>query len=90
MSADDGVFLESEAERQEYVMNEQGIVYQGVDEYITTTNWDFGQVRISPRFWFRFLFSIFEFDKKKKKKKDYILNYVFRKWKCNTFEYTLP
>uniref|UniRef100_A0A8C1VTI9 Protein-glutamine gamma-glutamyltransferase 2 n=1 Tax=Cyprinus carpio TaxID=7962 RepID=A0A8C1VTI9_CYPCA len=40
---DDGVFLESEAERQEYVMNEQGIVYQGVDEYITTTNWDFGQ-----------------------------------------------
>uniref|UniRef100_A0A8C1L1B0 Protein-glutamine gamma-glutamyltransferase 2 n=1 Tax=Cyprinus carpio TaxID=7962 RepID=A0A8C1L1B0_CYPCA len=42
-SKDDGVFLESEAERQEYVMNEQGIVYQGVDEYITTTNWDFGQ-----------------------------------------------
>jgi len=39
------VFLPSEAERQEYVMNEQGMVYKGVDEYITNTSWDFGQVR---------------------------------------------
>lgn len=40
---DDWVFLPSEAERQEFVMNEQGIVYKGVDEYITNTSWDFGQ-----------------------------------------------
>ncbi|KAI2663968.1 Protein-glutamine gamma-glutamyltransferase 2 [Labeo rohita] len=40
---DDWVFLPDEAERQEYVMNEQGIVYKGVDEYITNISWDFGQ-----------------------------------------------
>ncbi|XP_058635407.1 protein-glutamine gamma-glutamyltransferase 2 isoform X2 [Onychostoma macrolepis] len=40
---DDWVFLPSEAERQEFVMNEQGIVYKGVDEYITNISWDFGQ-----------------------------------------------
>uniref|UniRef100_A0A673H1D7 protein-glutamine gamma-glutamyltransferase n=1 Tax=Sinocyclocheilus rhinocerous TaxID=307959 RepID=A0A673H1D7_9TELE len=43
VSADDGVFLSSDAERQEFVMNEQGILYKGVDEYITNTSWDFGQ-----------------------------------------------
>uniref|UniRef100_A0A673H0H3 protein-glutamine gamma-glutamyltransferase n=1 Tax=Sinocyclocheilus rhinocerous TaxID=307959 RepID=A0A673H0H3_9TELE len=32
-----------DAERQEFVMNEQGILYKGVDEYITNTSWDFGQ-----------------------------------------------
>ncbi|XP_067228882.1 protein-glutamine gamma-glutamyltransferase 2 isoform X1 [Chanodichthys erythropterus] len=40
---DDLVYLPNEAERQEYVMNEQGIVYKGVDEYITNMSWDFGQ-----------------------------------------------
>ncbi|ROK31087.1 Protein-glutamine gamma-glutamyltransferase 2 [Anabarilius grahami] len=40
---DDWVYLPNEAERQEYVMNEQGIVYKGVDEYITNMSWDFGQ-----------------------------------------------
>ncbi|XP_077103681.1 protein-glutamine gamma-glutamyltransferase 2 isoform X2 [Siphateles boraxobius] len=40
---DDWVFLPNEAERQEYVMNEQGIVYKGVDEYINSMSWDFGQ-----------------------------------------------
>ncbi|XP_043088098.1 protein-glutamine gamma-glutamyltransferase 2 isoform X2 [Puntigrus tetrazona] len=42
-SEDDGVFLPSEAERREYVLNEQGILYKGVDEYITNSSWDFGQ-----------------------------------------------
>lgn len=42
---DDWVFLADEAERQEYVMNEQGIVYKGVNEYIKSEAWDFGQVR---------------------------------------------
>lgn len=45
LSLDDLVYLPNEAERQEYVMNEQGIVYKGVDEYITNMSWDFGQVR---------------------------------------------
>ncbi|XP_065130868.1 protein-glutamine gamma-glutamyltransferase 2 [Paramisgurnus dabryanus] len=40
---DDWVFLPNEAEKQEYVMNEQGILYKGVNEYITTQAWDFGQ-----------------------------------------------
>ncbi|XP_073707594.1 protein-glutamine gamma-glutamyltransferase 2 isoform X2 [Garra rufa] len=40
---DDWVFLANEAERQEYVMNEQGTVYKGVEDYITTMSWDFGQ-----------------------------------------------
>lgn len=40
---DDWVFLSNDAERQEYVMNEQGIVYKGVNEYVTSEAWDFGQ-----------------------------------------------
>uniref|UniRef100_A0A3B5MG67 Transglutaminase N-terminal domain-containing protein n=1 Tax=Xiphophorus couchianus TaxID=32473 RepID=A0A3B5MG67_9TELE len=39
----DWVFLPDEAERQEYVMNEHGIIYKGVDKYIDPTHWDFGQ-----------------------------------------------
>ncbi|XP_067314791.1 protein-glutamine gamma-glutamyltransferase 2 isoform X2 [Pseudorasbora parva] len=40
---DDWVFMPNEAERQEYVMSEHGIVYKGVDEYITSVSWDYGQ-----------------------------------------------
>lgn len=40
---DDCVYLPSEAERQEYIMNEQGVLYKGVDEYITSMSWDYGQ-----------------------------------------------
>ncbi|XP_057194811.1 protein-glutamine gamma-glutamyltransferase 2 [Triplophysa rosa] len=40
---EDWVFLANDAERQEYVMNEQGIVYKGVNEYVTSEAWDFGQ-----------------------------------------------
>uniref|UniRef100_A0A3B5MI63 Transglutaminase-like domain-containing protein n=1 Tax=Xiphophorus couchianus TaxID=32473 RepID=A0A3B5MI63_9TELE len=40
---EDWVFLPDEAERQEYVMNEHGIIYKGVDKYIDPTHWDFGQ-----------------------------------------------
>uniref|UniRef100_A0A672PRK9 Protein-glutamine gamma-glutamyltransferase 2 n=1 Tax=Sinocyclocheilus grahami TaxID=75366 RepID=A0A672PRK9_SINGR len=81
---DDGVFLASDAERQEFVMNEQGMLYKGVDEYITNTSWDFGQVRenITKISDLDLLLLYFcteikktsEFDKKKKKKV-YILNY---------------
>uniref|UniRef100_A0A3Q3AVZ2 Protein-glutamine gamma-glutamyltransferase 2 n=1 Tax=Kryptolebias marmoratus TaxID=37003 RepID=A0A3Q3AVZ2_KRYMA len=40
---DDWVFLPDEAERQEYVMNEHGIIYKGLDNYISPMDWDFGQ-----------------------------------------------
>ncbi|XP_056316671.1 protein-glutamine gamma-glutamyltransferase 2 [Danio aesculapii] len=40
---DDSVYLPSEAERQEYIMSEQGVVYKGVDEYITSMSWDYAQ-----------------------------------------------
>ncbi|KAK2861621.1 hypothetical protein Q5P01_001154 [Channa striata] len=40
---DDWVFLPDEKEIQEYVMNEQGIIYRGSGTYISGMNWDFGQ-----------------------------------------------
>lgn len=41
---DDAVFLDDEEKRGEYVMNEEGIIYKGSGNYITSMNWDFGQV----------------------------------------------
>uniref|UniRef100_A0A3B3XGK3 protein-glutamine gamma-glutamyltransferase n=1 Tax=Poecilia mexicana TaxID=48701 RepID=A0A3B3XGK3_9TELE len=40
---DDWVFLPNEAERQEYVMNQHGIIYTGSDHHINGLSWDFGQ-----------------------------------------------
>ncbi|XP_053171596.1 protein-glutamine gamma-glutamyltransferase 5-like [Scomber japonicus] len=40
---DDWVFLPDEAERQEYVMNEQGIIYKGSGNYLISMTWDYGQ-----------------------------------------------
>ncbi|CAF91854.1 unnamed protein product [Tetraodon nigroviridis] len=40
---DDGVFLEDEEERAEYVMNEDGVIYKGSYNYISSTRWDYGQ-----------------------------------------------
>ncbi|KAK2861622.1 hypothetical protein Q5P01_001155 [Channa striata] len=40
---DDWVFLADEQERQEYVMNEQGIIFRGSSNYISPMKWDFGQ-----------------------------------------------
>ncbi|XP_029990334.1 protein-glutamine gamma-glutamyltransferase E-like [Sphaeramia orbicularis] len=40
---DDPVFLSDEAERQEYVMNEEGLVFVGSSDYISRVKWDFGQ-----------------------------------------------
>uniref|UniRef100_A0A3B3YSH4 protein-glutamine gamma-glutamyltransferase n=1 Tax=Poecilia mexicana TaxID=48701 RepID=A0A3B3YSH4_9TELE len=41
--SDDWVFLPNEAERQEYVMNQHGIIYTGSDHHINGLSWDFGQ-----------------------------------------------
>ncbi|XP_017284736.1 protein-glutamine gamma-glutamyltransferase E-like [Kryptolebias marmoratus] len=40
---DDWVFLPDDNERQEYVMNERGIVYRGANTRISPMDWDFGQ-----------------------------------------------
>ncbi|XP_044077572.1 protein-glutamine gamma-glutamyltransferase 5 [Siniperca chuatsi] len=40
---DDWVFLSDVAQRQEYVMNEHGIIYKGSGNYISPMNWDYGQ-----------------------------------------------
>lgn len=41
---DDEVFLDDEEQRGEYVMNEEGIIYKGSGNYITSMKWDYGQV----------------------------------------------
>ena len=41
----DQVYLENEAERQEYVLNDTGRVYQGAAKQIQAKPWVFGQVR---------------------------------------------
>lgn len=41
---DDSVYLSDEKERQEYVMNEDGIIFKGSGNYIFPLRWDFGQV----------------------------------------------
>ncbi|XP_040890425.1 protein-glutamine gamma-glutamyltransferase E [Toxotes jaculatrix] len=41
--SDDWVFLPDEQERQEYVMNQHGIIYTGSGNYISPKSWDFGQ-----------------------------------------------
>ncbi|XP_070759192.1 protein-glutamine gamma-glutamyltransferase 2-like [Enoplosus armatus] len=40
---DDWVFLADEEQREEYVMNEQGIIFRGSADYNSPMHWDFGQ-----------------------------------------------
>uniref|UniRef100_A0A4W2CQM8 Transglutaminase-like domain-containing protein n=1 Tax=Bos indicus x Bos taurus TaxID=30522 RepID=A0A4W2CQM8_BOBOX len=41
---EDDVFLDSEEERQEYVLNDSGIIFRGVEKRIRAQGWNFGQV----------------------------------------------
>lgn len=41
----DAVFLENEAQRREYVLNQNGLIYLGTADCIQEECWDFGQVR---------------------------------------------
>lgn len=38
------VFLGNEAQRQEYILNQDGIIYQGAENAILAQPWDFSQV----------------------------------------------
>ncbi|NXW60872.1 EPB42 protein, partial [Eurystomus gularis] len=40
---DDEVFLPNEAQRQEYILNQEGIIYWGTENAILAQPWDFGQ-----------------------------------------------
>ncbi|CAH2302351.1 -glutamine gamma-glutamyltransferase 6-like [Pelobates cultripes] len=40
---DDDVFMEDENERQEYVLNDSGTIYFGLEDYIMEEPWNFGQ-----------------------------------------------
>lgn len=48
-ASEDDVYLESEPERQEYVMNEDGVLYQGNKDRIQPSPWNYGQVRGAGR-----------------------------------------
>ncbi|NWI56947.1 TGM2 glutamyltransferase, partial [Calyptomena viridis] len=40
---EDTVFLREEDERREYVLSQQGLIYQGTSDYIFSIPWNFGQ-----------------------------------------------
>ncbi|NXI02440.1 EPB42 protein, partial [Pachycephala philippinensis] len=40
---DDEVFLANEAQRQEYILNQEGIIYQGTENAVLAQPWDFSQ-----------------------------------------------
>ena len=44
----DAVYLDSEEERQEYVLTQQGFIYQGSVKWIKSIPWNFGQVGPHP------------------------------------------
>jgi hypothetical protein len=41
---EDAVFLQNEAQRNEYVLNQNGFIYLGTADYIQEEPWNFGQV----------------------------------------------
>uniref|UniRef100_A0A8B9G0B8 Transglutaminase-like domain-containing protein n=1 Tax=Amazona collaria TaxID=241587 RepID=A0A8B9G0B8_9PSIT len=43
VETDDPVYMDNQAHREEYVLNEHGILYEGVHKHITSRPWHFGQ-----------------------------------------------
>ncbi|KAM8917241.1 protein-glutamine gamma-glutamyltransferase E isoform 2-T2 [Spinachia spinachia] len=41
--SDDWVYMRDEKEINEYVMNEEGVIFKGSNNYIISTKWDYGQ-----------------------------------------------
>lgn len=48
LSPEDSVFLENEAQRSEYLLNQNGLIYLGTADCIQEEPWDFGQVQEPP------------------------------------------
>lgn len=44
----DAVYLDSDEERREYVLTQQGFIYQGSAKFIKSIPWNFGQVGLYP------------------------------------------
>lgn len=49
--SEDDVFLASEEERQEYVLNDSGIIFRGVEKHIRAQGWNYGQVSRGTARW---------------------------------------
>lgn len=48
LSIADAVYLDSDEERREYVLTQQGFIYQGSAKFIKSIPWNFGQVGPHP------------------------------------------
>uniref|UniRef100_A0A8D0F6W4 Transglutaminase-like domain-containing protein n=1 Tax=Strix occidentalis caurina TaxID=311401 RepID=A0A8D0F6W4_STROC len=44
VQTDDEVFLANEAQRQEYILNQEGVIYWGTENAVLAQPWDFSQV----------------------------------------------
>lgn len=42
---DDDVYMANEKDRWEYVLNDSGIIFQGLEKYIQQEAWNYGQVK---------------------------------------------
>ena len=49
LTSDDGVFMKEEKHREEYVMNESGLIYAGTYDNMFTWPWNFAQVDMCSR-----------------------------------------
>ena len=47
-SPEDAVFLGNEAQRKDYLLNQNGLIFLGTADCIQAEPWDFGQVRGPP------------------------------------------
>uniref|UniRef100_A0A7M4EG77 Protein-glutamine gamma-glutamyltransferase 5-like n=1 Tax=Crocodylus porosus TaxID=8502 RepID=A0A7M4EG77_CROPO len=43
VETDDPVYMDNQAHREEYVLNEHGMLYEGVHKHVTSRPWHFGQ-----------------------------------------------
>lgn len=58
MFSGDDVYMANENERQEYVLNENGIIFVGNAKYIEARGWYYGQVSHKELIWAPIAFSL--------------------------------